>query len=163
MPYIQISLHCRGKHLLSPADADRFSDTHLERPPPPTPCPPPARPPFTALSVTDREERSDVHWLRHLSIVWKNLPPLTSLFFYCTPNSPRAESCAAILRLVDGSKKRLGLTLRTLFFFFLVLQLCRITVRLQLERQKGRRVRLLLTVRSFVAWRRNSISEETQC
>lgn len=38
--------------------------------------------------IIGREGRSYVHSLRHLSIIWRNLPQLRSLFFYCTETLP---------------------------------------------------------------------------
>lgn len=77
-----ISLHCGGKHLFSLYDADGFSDPYFR----------PGPPPSLHDCISDGEDRSGVHCLRHLTIVWENLPPLGSLFFYCAETLPELDS-----------------------------------------------------------------------
>lgn len=51
--------------------------------------------------IIGREGRSYVHSLRHLTIVWRNLPQLSSLFFYGPETLPVLDFP---LRAADGIK-----------------------------------------------------------
>lgn len=97
--------------------------------------------------------RSDVHCLWPRTIVWKNLPPLCSLFLCCTETLPELDS---LLPTDACWWNQNGLTLHhTDFCFGIVSNYCSTLVWVW----KTWWVRHLQTVRSFVSQQGNSICE----